>query len=69
MKKYIFITLVLFSFSSCSQKTPTAKVSVKESSDKNITKEIVVNEPQNIVSTDFIPEHIRRSRIEVVKHY
>jgi PBP1b-binding outer membrane lipoprotein LpoB len=60
MKKNIFMTLVLLSFVGCSEKEPTPK------SPKTDKVEIRMT---NNDSVEFIPEHIKRSRIEVVKHY
>ena len=82
MKKNILITLMLLSFVGCSEKEVTPKVSVKEAVENEPIKP-VENEPIKPVAMDinksivipitetveFIPEHIKRSSIEVVKHY
>ncbi len=63
MKKNILIILSLLFLTACSQKQPKVKVqpiAVQVPS----KKEPIVEQPK-----EFIPEHIRRSRIEVVKHY
>ena len=67
MKKYIINLIVgLFVFVACSEKTePTIKPTVRA----NSTPKSVKTPPKNEAVSEFIPEHIRRSHIEVVEHY
>jgi len=68
MKKNILMTLVLLTYLGCSEKEPTPKAPLKEGVDVN--KTVLETTPKTtVLSPDFVPEHIRRSHIEVVKHY
>jgi PBP1b-binding outer membrane lipoprotein LpoB len=68
MKKNIFITLallVVLVFLSCSEKEPIPpKAPVKEKVEIRIT-----DVKKSSVPADFVPEHLKHSKIEVVKHY
>jgi hypothetical protein len=61
MKRNIFMTFVLLAFLGCSEKEPEPALKKAVDVNKTTSKEAV--------SPDFVPEHIKRSRIEVVKHY
>ena len=67
MNKIFLISLSLFVLLSCSSKeevepmVPIRKETVQNIKIKNKT-------PMMVVPTEFIPEHIRRSTIEVVPH-
>ena len=60
MKQNIFMALVVLIFIGCSEKEPTPEPPKKEKVDIRMSK---------ADDTDFVPEHIRRSKIEVVKRY
>jgi PBP1b-binding outer membrane lipoprotein LpoB len=62
MYKNILLILGLLLLSSCSQNKPEPKVEAVVKTP--VKTEAVIAEP-----TEFIPEHIKRSSIEVVKHY
>ncbi len=64
MKKNILILLGLLFVTACSQNKP--EVEAQPTIVKTPIKTEVSN---NEVPTEFIPEHIKRSKIEVVKHY
>lgn len=66
MYRNILIILGLLSFTACSQNQPEPKAQIKV---KQVVKEPVKVKAQAEVLKEFIPEHIKRSRIEVVKHY
>jgi len=66
MYKNILIVLGLLLLSSCSQTKPTPEV--KEEIKKEATTEVHNNIEPEVVE-EFIPEHLKHSRIEVVKHY
>ncbi|CAA6818617.1 MAG: Unknown protein [uncultured Sulfurovum sp.] len=63
MKKTILMLSVILFFIGCSEKEPTPKAPTKD------RVEIRTSSAEPTISAEFIPEHIRRSRIEVVKHY
>jgi PBP1b-binding outer membrane lipoprotein LpoB len=63
MKKNIFMTLVILIFLGCSEKEAVPKTPVKEKI------EIRVTNAEHSIPEDFIPEHLKHSKIEVVKHY
>jgi PBP1b-binding outer membrane lipoprotein LpoB len=74
MYKNILLILGFLVFSACSQNKPEPKVEVvvktpiqtaERIPESSNNTEVVMAEP----TTEFIPEHIKRSRIEVVKHY
>jgi len=61
MSKYIYIVLVLIFVNGCGSKEDKPKPTVTntlEHRDNHVSSE----------PTDFVPEHIRRSTIEVVPH-
>lgn len=84
MYKKILMILGFLIFLACSQTVPDKKVEeitqkVPENNDTKVkvpdentttlVKEIVKNETVIEAEEEFIPEHIKRSHIEVVKHY
>jgi len=80
MYKKTLLILGLLVFSACSQNKPEPKpkveVAVKTPLKEPLKTPIqtaeriaVETEVLNTEPTEFIPEHIRRSKIEVVKHY
>ena len=78
MYKKNLIILGLLVFTACSQNKPEVKTEtiVKVPTPTAITvpikvpiKEVTETRVLTETDTDFIPEHIRRSRIEVVEHY
>ena len=68
MYKKILIILGLLVFSACSQTKPKPKEEVKIPI-KTAVKEPVKVEIKTEEVKDFIPEHLKNSKIEVVKHY
>jgi PBP1b-binding outer membrane lipoprotein LpoB len=70
MYKNTLLILGLLLLSSCSQNKPEPKIEavvktpIKTAERIPVKTEAVIAEP-----TEFIPEHIKRSSIEVVKHY
>ena len=70
MYKNILIILGLLLFSACSQNQPKTEVKIPiKTAIKTAIREPVKVEVQTEVATDFIPEHLKHSKIEVVKHY
>ena len=67
MYKIILITLGLLFFTACSQNTPEPEVKTKVI--KAVSKEPTKVKVQTKVVEEFIPEHLKHSKIEVVKHY
>ncbi len=65
MKKVILIVITLFLIVACSQHQSEVKVE-KLPPTKAADRDEVAS--SNEVAEEFIPEHIRRSKIEVVKH-
>lgn len=63
MKKNVLIVSVMLLFIGCSEKEPTPKTPAKDKVD------IRTSSAEGSVPDDFVPEHIRRSNIEVVKRY
>jgi uncharacterized protein YcfL len=63
MKERMFMALLILAFLGCSDKEPIPQEPTKKS--VNINK----SETNATVSLDFVPEHIKRSKIEVVKRY
>jgi hypothetical protein len=74
MYKNILLILGFLVLTACSQNKPEPKVEavvqtpvqtpVETAERRPVQTEVLSVEP-----TEFIPEHIRRSRIEVVRHY
>ena len=71
MYKNSLMILVLLSFTACNQSKPAPTPKAEAKIPKEQIKQPVKEAVSNIVPTptEFIPEHIKRSRIEVVKHY
>ncbi|CAA6818780.1 MAG: Unknown protein [uncultured Sulfurovum sp.] len=81
MKTNIFISLIFLSFIGCSKKEMTPiqkkveikKVNSEQADIKKVKEQMIeeemVEEQINVATNEFVPEHIRRSSIEVVKHY
>jgi len=78
MYKKILLILGLLVFTACSQNKPEPKVEVAVKTPLKIPLKTPVQTAERIAvqtevlntePTEFIPEHIKRSRIEVVKHY
>ena len=83
MYKNILMLIALFLVLGCSDKEPTleevkseesnvTKVDVESREELNSTKKVkdrdIYVDSSNEVNSDFIPEHIRLSHIEVVEH-
>ena len=66
MHKNMLIILGLLLLSACSQTKPTPEV--KEEVKKEI-KAKDQNDTKAEVMEEFVPEHLKHSKIEVVKHY
>ena len=74
MYKNTLIILGLLFFTACSQTTPEVKAELKTPIKIAVKEPVAVREPikvevQTEVVKDFIPEHLKHSKIEVVKHY
>lgn len=85
MKKNILMASVLLLFMGCSDKEPTPKAPTKDkveirtsstesSKDKVEPKveskvEIHTSSAEGSIPKEFVPEHVRRSSIEVVERY
>jgi len=70
MYKNILLIVGLLLLSACSQNKPEPKVEVVVKTPVQTAERIPVKtEAVSAELTEFIPEHIRRSKIEVVKHY
>lgn len=64
MGKYILIALALVFVNGCGSKD--SELTIKPTTDSEINKTIIhVNSVQHV---DFVPEHVRKSTIEVVPH-
>ncbi|CAA6808975.1 MAG: Unknown protein [uncultured Sulfurovum sp.] len=61
MKQNIFVALTILLFMGCSEKEPTPEVPKKEKVDIRMSQA-----DKNRVE-EFVPEHIKRSKIEVVE--
>jgi len=75
MNKIIILGTLLVLFVACSDKNKEIKPKIKEVPELNTTKEINSTKELNtstatimVIPEEFIPEHIRRSSIEVVPH-
>lgn len=72
MYRNILITLGFLLFSACTQTKPTQPTKPKEEVKipiKTVVKEPIKVEVKAEVLKDFIPEHLKNAKIEVVKHY
>ncbi len=83
MKKNSLLILGFLLLSACSQNEPkpTVQVAVKKEVKENLNQEVKTSVKEEVkksvvvqtlpmeAENEFIPEHIKRSHIEVVEHY
>lgn len=69
MKKNIFMMVVVLLFVACSEKKVEPKAPASEKIDIRTSKADKSVPVEKNVPADFVPEHIRKSKIEVVKRY
>ena len=85
MNRLILTSIFLFLLVSCSDKQEKIKTEVKQVIDTNKTKEVNATKDINttkesnitvppkenmmVIPSEFVPEHVRHSTIEVVPHY